>query len=148
AAEAPWARLLRLGAALEPDILLLSPGPGGRRILQALCVCFPSSWTPTEKLGRAMDFIHEPAPGLNQSLGAQIDTFLSRLQPGVGWLRSNWGLSASPERNQHPARKLARLFEGSTLDATWLRVERQCLMALPAAGGVLFGIRIHSVNLA
>jgi hypothetical protein len=94
-----------------------------------------------------MDFIHEPAPGLNRSLGTQIDTFLSRVQPGVGWLRVNWGLSASPERNQHPDRNLPRLTSDPELERVWLRVERQCLVALPSTGGVLFGLRIESKRL-
>lgn len=144
----PSDQLRQLGASLEPDILFLAPGEGGTLALQALCVCFPSSWAPGEKLGRRMDFIHDPAPGLNRSLGAQIDTFLSRLQPGVGWFRYNWGLSASPERNQHPIRALPRLPADAALEQTWLRVEHQCLVALPARNGVLFGLRVESVNLA
>jgi hypothetical protein len=142
-----WEKLLRLGAVLEPDLLLLSREADGPMILRAACVCFPSSWRPAEKFGQPMSFIHEPAPGLNSSLGAQIDTFLSRLQPGVGWLRSNWGLSASAERNQHPDRALPRLTPELTLDRVWLRVERQCLVALPTSGGVLFGLRIESKRL-
>jgi dimethylamine monooxygenase subunit A len=147
AGRTPWERLLRAGGALEPDLLLLSPEPDGQMVLRAACVCFPSSWRPAEKYGQPMSFIHEPAPGLNRSLGAQIDTFLSRLQPGVGWLRVNWGLSASPDRNQHPDRALPRLTPELGLDRVWLRVERQCLVALPGRG-VLFGLRIESKRLA
>ncbi len=139
----PWERLLHLGASLEPDLLLLSPNEAGPMLLRAGCICFPSSWRPAEKFGLPMSAIHAPAPGLNPSLGAQIDTFLARLQPGVGWLRSNWGLSASAERNQHSDRDLARLTPDLDLDRVWLRVERQCLVALPVNRGVLFGIRIE-----
>ncbi|MGV3533623.1 MAG: heme-dependent oxidative N-demethylase subunit alpha family protein [Chthoniobacteraceae bacterium] len=147
AAASPWEKLLHLGRAIEPDLLLLSREPHSPMILRAACVCFPSSWRPAEKFGQPMDFIHEPAPGLNRDLGAQIDTFLSRLQPGVGWLRTNWGLSASPERNQHPDRQLPRLDGDAELDRVWLRVERQCLTALPSGAGVLFGLRIESHRL-
>lgn len=147
AAADPQEKLLHLGRAVEPDLLLLSREANDPMILRAACVCFPSSWKPAEKFGKPMDFIHEPAPGLNHNLGAQIDTFLSRLQPGVGWLRSNWGLSASPERNQHPERQLPRLGGEAELDRTWLRVERQCLTALPSGAGVLFGLRIESHRL-
>ena len=108
------------------------------------CVCFPSSWPPAEKLGRPMAEIHSPAPGLNSSLGNQIDTFLSRLRPGPAWLRSNWGLSASAELNQHPDRRLPRLTPELRLDQIWLRVERQALVLLPASGGVLFALRIEN----
>ena len=36
---------------------------------------------------------------------------LARMKPGISWERINWGLSRSPELNQHPSRKLPRLIE-------------------------------------
>ena len=89
-----------------------------------------------------MEFIHGPVPGLNAQLGRSIDTFLAKLTPGAAWLRHNWGLSRSPELNQHPSRPLPRLDDSAALADAWLRVEQQALMALPASGGVLFAIRI------
>src|SRR5205823_30792 len=74
--------------------------------------------------------------------GNQIHSFLSKLRPGIAWLRANWGLSRSPELNQHPHRKLPRLDGDARLDEIWLRVEHQALVSLPRTQGVLFGIRI------
>lgn len=145
---ASFHRLRVLGEKVEPDLLLLAPRLDGRMHLLAQCVCFPSSWFPAEKLGRPMDLIHEPAPGLNHTLGAQIDVFLARIRPGAAWLRSNWGLSASPELNQRPDRKLPRLTPELSLQEVWLRVERQALVSLPKSSGVLFGIRIQSERLS
>ncbi len=140
----PLRRLQALGERIEADLLFLAPGNSGQMEMLAGCVCFPSSWPPAEKLGRPMTMIHSPAPGLNENLGSQIDTFLARLRPGVAWLRSNWGLSASPELNQHPDRKLPRLTPEAKLEQAWLRVERQALVLLPASGGVLFALRIEN----
>lgn len=140
----PLRRLQKLSQRLEPDLLFLAPGASRQMELLAGAVCFPSSWPLSEKLGRPMAAIHEPAPGLNTSLGNQIDVFLSRLRPGVTWLRSNWGLSASKELNQHPSRHLPRLTAELSLEQVWLRVERQVLLLLPASGGVLFGLRIET----
>jgi hypothetical protein len=64
------------------------------------------------------------------------------LKPGIAWQRVNWGLSRSPELNQHPDRKLPRLDDKVELDEVWLRVEEQALVALPESGGILFAIRI------
>ena len=66
----------------------------------------------------------------------------------MAWLRHNWGLSRSPELNQHPSRPLPRLDKSVTLADVWLRVEQQALVSLPASGGVLFGIRISMHLLA
>ncbi|HSP41766.1 MAG TPA: heme-dependent oxidative N-demethylase subunit alpha family protein, partial [Luteolibacter sp.] len=106
------------------------------------CVCFPSHWDLRQKIGRTMAEIHSPVPGLNETLGRQIDGFLSRIGPGVSWERSNWGLSRSPELNLHPSRDVPRLDAGVGLDEVWFRLEEQSLVALPASGGILFGIRL------
>lgn len=140
--------IISLGGFLEPDFLLLKPDAEGGIRLCAGCVCFPSSWSLEEKIGRPLDWIHQVVPGLNQHLGQPIDTFLRRMAPGISWLRANWGLSRSPELNQHPNRRLPRLEASVRPDEVWLRVEHQALVALPKSGGILFGIRVvvHSLE--
>ena len=142
------ATLRALGESLEPDFLLLKHSAEGGLRLVAGCVCFPSSWSLSEKMGRPVEWIHAVVPGLNDQLGPRIGTFLRRMAPGVAWLRANWGLSRSAELNQHPDRGLPRLDATVALDEAWLRVERQALVALPESGGVLFGIRIAVYPLA
>lgn len=136
------AACLELGAAWEPDFLLLDKAREGVLRLVAACVCFPSSWSLEEKIGKPIEEIHGVVPGLNPSIGPQIHVFLSKLRPGMAWLRSNWGLSRSSELNQHPARNLPRLNGTEEKGEIWLRVEHQALVALPRAQGILFGIRI------
>jgi hypothetical protein len=136
------AALHTLGQSLEPDFLLLKPDESGAMKLLGGCVCFPSSWSLEEKMGRPLDFIHHVVPELNAQLGQPIAQFLRRMAPDIAWLRANWGLSRSPELNQHPNRALPRLDASVKLDEVWLRVEHQALVALPRTGGVLFGIRV------
>ena len=131
-----------LGAALEPDILLLSPDAEGRFRLRGGALCFPTGWALEEKLGHTLDFIHGVVPGLNPALGAPIHQFLSRLKPGAAFLRDNWGLAATDELNLHPARATPPPLPPVDLGRLWLRVEHQALMALPESRGVVFGIRI------
>ncbi|MBL9128031.1 MAG: DUF3445 domain-containing protein [Verrucomicrobiales bacterium] len=131
-----------LGTRLEPDFVVLVRDAGPPRV-RAACVCFPSHWTPEDKLGATLARIHDAVPGLNEALGSSLDQFVARLRPGVAWLRANWGLTASPERNQHPSRGLPRLRLPVDASATWLRIEHQALVALPRTGAVVFGIRIE-----
>jgi len=138
----PVERALALGRQWEPDFLLLRPDAAGTFRLHAGCICFPSHWSLEEKMGRPLAEIHAPVPGLNEQLGRQIDAFLAAMKPGLSWERVNWGLSRSPERNQHPVRSLPRLDAGVSLEEVWLRIEEQSLVSLPETGGVLFGIRI------
>jgi len=133
-----------LGAALEADVLLLSPDAAadGKFRLRGGALCFPTGWALEEKLGRAMDFIHGVVPGLNAALGAPIHQFLAKLKPGVAFHRDNWGLAATDELNLHPARHAPVPAPPAALERLWLRVEHQALVALPRTGGVAFGIRI------
>jgi len=144
----PQERCRQLAEIWEPDFLLLRADSEGKFRLLGGCVCFPSSWSLAEKIGQPIHFIHGPVPGLNAQLGRSIDSFLAKLVPGQAWLRHNWGLSRSPELNQHPARALPRLDASVSLDQTWLRVEHQLLVALPRSEGVLFAIRIAMHPLA
>jgi hypothetical protein len=143
----PFDLCVSLGLAWEPDFLLLRTDANREVRLLGGCVCFPSSWDLNEKVGHPIQFIHSVVPGLNPALGTQIQGYLTRLRPGTIWLRANWGLSRSPELNQHPARGLPRLKHDVALEEVYLRIEHQALTALPVTGGVLFGIRIAVHNL-
>jgi hypothetical protein len=143
-----WPRCLALGQLWEPDYLLLRPDATGQLILLGGCVCFPSAWSLEEKLGHPLDFIHSAVPGLNASIGKSINAFLSRMKPGSAWLRSNWGLTRSPELNQHPDLPWPRLALPVQLTDVWLRSENQILVPLPRTGGLLFGIRLEVHPLA
>lgn len=136
------ATLRRLGATLDPDILFLAPDSAGLFRLRAGALCFPTGWALEEKIGHPLEVIHGVVPGLNTALGAQIQQFLSRLKPGVAFLRDNWGLAATDELNLHPARHVAPPAPPVALDRLWLRVEHQALVALPQSRGIVFGIRI------
>lgn len=135
-------KIIALGRSQEPDIVLLEKQTDGIFRVVAGCVCFPSSWSFPEKLGLPLDSVHSVVPDLNAAIGAPISRFLDKMQPGSSWERSNWGLSASPERNQHPSRGIARLSAPLDLERVWLRVEDQILSILPNTKALLFGIRI------
>jgi len=142
-----WAELLALGVAWEMDFALLSVA-GGEPKLVAGCVCFPSQWRLTDKVGHGISVIHGPVPGLNAALAPRIAGFLAKLKPGPAFLRANWGLSRSAELNQHPEQNIPRLAPPLRADEVFLRIENQALVALPASGGVLFGIRLEVHPLA
>jgi hypothetical protein len=139
----PLETMRNLGAAWEPDLLLLQASSAtAQPVLLAGCVCFPSLWAVEEKIGRPLDAIHGPVPTLNDQFANPVQQFLSRMKPGISWERINWGLSRSPELNQHPSRKLPRLEANVSVEEVWFRAEYQSLISLPKTNGVLFGIRL------
>ena len=133
--------LAALGRVWEPDFVLLSLGDDGP-VVEGGVVCFPTSWSLREKLGRTLTETHGPVPRLNAELAERIATALRKLAPGTAWERDNWGLVRTPERNRHPRLNRARLDATVARDEVWLRTEHQVLFKLPQTGGVLFGIRI------
>ena len=139
--------LLTLGKSWEPDFLLLRPNEAGEFRLVAGCVCFPSHWALWEKMGHPLAAIHAPVPTLNSTLGAKIDSFLANLRAETVWERWNWGLAATPELNDHPARGNARRGADATLEACWFRAEHQAFRLLPETRSILFAIRIEMVPL-
>ncbi len=131
-----------LATALEPDVLLLAPDAEGMLRLRGGALVFPTSWALEEKMGKPLQAIHAPVPGLNSDIGAQLDRMLPRLAPGAAWRRSNWGIAATDELNMHPARALPSPGLPLRPERLWLRVEHQALVALPRSRGLVFGIRI------
>lgn len=138
----PFEKCRALGKVWEADFLLMKPDAEGTFRLFGGCVCFPSHWDLGEKMGLPMTTIHQPVPGLNKTLGRQINGFLEKIKPGISWERGNWGLSRSPERNLHPSLDLPRLDDSVTVEEVWWRLEEQSLVALPDSGGILFGIKL------
>jgi hypothetical protein len=131
-----------LGRLLEPDLLVLTRDTAGIWRLRGGALCFPTSWSLEEKLGRGLEEIHGPVPGLNAALGPSIHQVLGRLSAETTIERWNWGLAANDELNLHPVRGLPVPVPPVTLAGLWLRLEHQALIALPRSGGVMFGIRI------
>ena len=140
--SSPWERLLNLGSQVEADLVLLAPGEPGKLKVVGGCVCFPSFWRLSDKLGLPVDDVHEPVPGLNANLGSAIDRYLSRMKPGSCWFRANWGMASRPDLNDHPDRGRLPWERPLSLDRVWLRREDQAILSLPNTRGVLFGIRV------
>lgn len=141
-------RIKQLGESLSADFMLLTRERAEAFRLRAGAVCFPSSWALDEKMGRTLDEIHAPVPGLNPEIGGAIGQFLERLKPGAPYERANWGLAATPELNLHPSLGRPRLGDTLQISSTWLRIEDQVFAALPESGAILFGIGLRLLPLS
>jgi hypothetical protein len=146
-AASPLEKCILLGESWEPDFILLHLDASRTYCVSGGCLCFPSSWSLQDKVGHPMDFVHGPVPGLNAELGKQINGFLLKMKPGLAWQRMNWGLSLSPELNQHPSRNLPSLDDSTKPESVYLRVEHQALIKLPRTEGILFAIRLQNLSL-
>jgi hypothetical protein len=113
--------------------------------LRAACVCFPSRWDLTSKIGTTLDDIHSPVPGYDDQLSTPTNSFFDRLRPERSYWRLNWTLLDHPDLHQ-PNR--ARVSPSGELDDWYFRVERQTLRQLPRTNAIVFTIRTYVTSAA
>ena len=135
---------------VQEDLVLMRRMDDGWRLVAA-SLCFPSSWTLSEKFDRPLEQIHKPVPGFGPDtrMATVIHRIFDNLQPGQLVLRYNWAL-ATDDHLYHPASEVqktggtpADVPRFGSIAAAFIRVERQTLTRLPVSGDILFTIRIH-----
>jgi hypothetical protein len=143
--------LARAAVSIQEDLCLMVHHDGAWR-LQGGCLCFPSLWSLTEKLGGATGDVHAPVAHFAAELGSRVDTFFDRLAPDKPVWRRNLSLWPTcllwmPTHDVPP-----ELWDPAPADGgaprLWLRTERQTLRRLPESGAILFTIRVQMAPLA
>ncbi|RYH09275.1 DUF3445 domain-containing protein [Tropicimonas sp. IMCC6043] len=136
--------LRTLGRLVQEDLcLLVKPEGAAEHLLAGAVLCFPASWTLSEKLGRPMAAIHVPVDVYDATLAARVQRLLDNIRPGQPLARSNALFYDDPALFQPRPEDDPRPAGGP--DARFFRSERQCLLRLPESGAVVFSI--HTVLL-
>lgn len=141
------------GRLVQEDLCLMrQSAPGADYILSAACLCFPTKWALAEKIGRALDVIHDVVPGYETSLSRSVNGLFERLLPERSVERFNWSILDDPSLYQPTGRGRAddasHVTGENAGDRLWLRVERQTIRRLPTTRDVLFTIRVYVRPLA
>lgn len=145
------APLLAAADLVADDLVLMRKDASGWRLVAA-SLCFPSSWTLSEKFGRPLQQIHNPVPGFGEGTRTAdvIQRIFDNLQPGQPVVRWNWSLQSdrtlykplsSLQRDERAVAGPPRFADGA--GSAFIRVERQTLRKLPVSGDILFTIRIN-----
>ena len=143
---------------VQEDLVIMSPGEGdqaGHWILTAACVCFPSRWDLTQKVGLDMHGIHEPVPHYEERIGAATDAMFSKFTPDRPVWRINWTVLDDDELFQPTGESRYGKTSADTAahgepdfgNRMFFRTERQTLTAMPETGDVLFTIRTYVSSL-
>jgi hypothetical protein len=143
AGEAP---LLIASRLVQEDLLLMQRGATGWRLV-AGSLCFPSSWLLSEKIGRVLEDIHAPVPGLAGRMSALIARIFDNLSPEKPVERFNWSIYPDARlRHVRSGEEPNKRFPGDVdvSDCAHIRVERQTLRRLPRTGDILFTVRIFT----
>lgn len=134
--------IVRAGLATQEDWAVMAP-VGGRLVLAAACVCFPTRWVLATRIGKPMAAVHEHVAYYDEHLSRPVDSFFERLTVDRPVWRLNWNLMDDPTLFQPVAGPAASVAPDEVGDRIWLRIERQTLRRLPETGAIVFGIRIH-----
>lgn len=139
--------IVRTSAVLQEDCCILEHDGNGW-VLTAACVCFPSRWTLTEKIGRDLMAIHAPVPSYVTLLSAPVEGFFDRLKPDQPKWRLNWTILDTSELHLPTGSAHRRKELLDDLGDLTFRVERQTLRRMENTGAVVFTIRNYTTPLS
>lgn len=139
------APLLTLGALVQEDICLLQKdgdAPDAEHVLTAALLCFPASWTLSEKIGRPLTAIHIPVQPYDDQMARRVQRLFDAIRPEQPLWRMNALLYADPTLHQPKSEAAPRQRIGVR---PYLRSEKQSLLRLPVSGAVVFSIHTYVV---
>lgn len=133
--------LWTIGHLLQADFCLMQkPDGAAEHVLTGAVLCFPSSWTLSEKLGKPLLRIHLPVDSYTTHMGARVQRMFDAIRPEQPLWRANILRYTNPALFQ-PKPEFAPKEKRD--GGAFIRSERQCLVKLPKTGAVVFSI--HTV---
>lgn len=133
-----------LGRLVQEDLCILQK-TGDEHVLTGAVLCFPASWTLSEKFMRPLVGIHDPVTPYDEGIAKRVQ----RLFDGIKADRPLWRFNAlwyeTADLHQ-PRRENARRTPVDPSSAPFLRSERQCLVRLPSTGAVVFSIHTYVLS--
>lgn len=133
------APLITLGRLIQADVCVMTPGQDGH-VLSGAILCFPASWTLSEKIGRPLVAIHTPVREYDTKVAASVQRLFDILRPEQPLWRANAIRHHDPAL-YHPRSEIdpPDIRRGQP-DGPYLRSERQALLRLPKSEAVIFTI--------
>lgn len=140
----PARPLLTLGRLVQADLCLLEQD-GAEHVLTGAILCFPASWTLSEKIGRPLTGIHRPVDVYDEGLARRVQRLFDGIRPEQPLWRANALLYADPALHQPKAEGDRR---PRPPGRDYLRSEHQALLRLPRSRAVVFSIHTYVLALA
>ena len=135
--------LRTLGRLVQEDLCLMQR-QDEEHILTGACLCFPASWSLSEKLGRPLTGIHRTVMPYDDDLARRVQRLFDVIRPDQPLWRMNALVYANPDLHQPGQEGAPRTDRRS---GHYVRAERQTLLRLPRSGAVLFAIHTYVVRL-
>lgn len=129
--------LIEAGRLTQHDLCVMEEDDVEHK-LSAACLCFPSSWSLDEKIGRPLIKIHEPVPSYNEQIAKRVQRLFDAIRVDHPIFRVNTLIYSDP--NLHQPRTMSTRRKVSTDNKLWLRSEFQTLIRMPISKAVIFCI--------
>lgn len=113
---------------------------GNKDWLAMAHVCFPSGWLPEEKIGRPLEEIHRPIPGMNLANSRKLVEAMVKSGP---FERHVWSVIFEDRINGHP--RMPKLSFDPKNPRVFVKVERQVTWGLPKYNAAVFILRQHII---
>jgi len=107
----------------------------GRDWLAGCHICFPSGWLPEEKIGRPLELIHSPIPGINLPTSHKLVETIVHHGPFVRYV---WSVVYERAINYHP-QYVKQPFDPN--GPIYVKVERQVTWGFPEWNAAAFVLR-------
>ncbi len=129
--------LISAARLVQMDLCVLQENEE-RIILSAGVMCFPSSWTLSEKIGRDLSAIHTPVGEYDDKIANSVNRMLGAIRVEQALWRANFLIYTDPDLHQPRGEGEAKPLAPNA--PRYVRVERQSFRRLPKSGAVIFGI--------
>lgn len=137
--------LLTIGQLIQEDVCILQSGDQGEHLLTGAILCFPASWTLSEKIGRPLTRIHKPVESYGV-VAHRVQRMFDRVRPETPLCRQNALLYEQPDLYQ--PRGEADGTRHISGEGKYLRSERQSVLKLLRTGALVFAIHTFVVEVA
>ena len=71
--------LIEAGRLTQHDLCIMEEN-GDEHVLSAACLCFPSSWSLDEKIGKPLIKIHEPVPSYDDQIAKRVQRLFDAIR--------------------------------------------------------------------
>lgn len=135
--------LLTVGRILQQDVCILQRR-GEEHVMTGAVLCFPASWTLSQKIGQPLTRIHLPVDEYTDEIAKRVQRFFDGIQYGRPLWRANLLRYDDPSL-YHPRPEHDPTPNGSP-SSRYLRSERQTVVRLLEPGAVAFVIHTMVVR--
>jgi hypothetical protein len=136
--------LVTLGRLVQEDLCLMQK-QGEESVLTGAILCFPASWTLSQKIGRPMTGIHKPVHHYDEEIARRVQRLFDMVRVGQPLERYNALVYDDPALH-NPRLEFDR--RPYAVERLYMRSERQCILRLPETQAVVFSIHTYLVPMA